>query len=88
MIQLACQCAHSLIQELNDYVVEGTGCTLRLHIGLGAGQAGGEFYEISVISVNIVPLKMVTLEYDLTICKVFMLVVFKINVNSLSVVKS
>jgi class 3 adenylate cyclase len=42
MIQLACQCAKSLIEELNDYIVEGTGCTLRLHIGIGAGEAGGK----------------------------------------------
>lgn len=41
MIVLACQCAYSLLQELNEHVVEGTDSILRLHIGIGAGNAGG-----------------------------------------------
>jgi class 3 adenylate cyclase len=48
MILLACQCAKALLDELHDYQVPGTGCTLRLHIGIGAGQAGG----INVGGVN------------------------------------
>ena len=41
MILLACQCAKALLDELHDYPVPGTGCILRLHIGIGAGQVSG-----------------------------------------------
>jgi hypothetical protein len=41
MIILACQTAHALLTELGNYSVEGTGCVLRLHIGIGAGIIGG-----------------------------------------------
>eukprot|EP01114_Cavostelium_apophysatum_P003087 TRINITY_DN1281_c0_g1_i1.p1 TRINITY_DN1281_c0_g1~~TRINITY_DN1281_c0_g1_i1.p1 ORF type:complete len:1564 (-),score=458.03 TRINITY_DN1281_c0_g1_i1:93-4784(-) len=41
MIMLACQCAKALLKNLNDYSVEGTGCVLRLHIGVGAGEVSG-----------------------------------------------
>ena len=30
-----------LLKELNDYEVQGTGCMLRLHIGVGAGEVTG-----------------------------------------------
>jgi len=41
MISLACQCAKTLLQDLNDYKVPETDCVLRLHIGIGAGEIGG-----------------------------------------------
>lgn len=40
-VLLTCQCAKSLLKELNDYDVEGTDCMLRLHIGIGAGEVTG-----------------------------------------------
>ncbi len=39
-ILLACQCGWELVRSLNDYVVEGG--MLRLHIGIGAGEAAGK----------------------------------------------
>lgn len=41
MTLLACQCSKSLLDDLDDYIVEGTGCKLRLHIGIGAGPVSG-----------------------------------------------
>jgi hypothetical protein len=41
MIVLACQCALELLKDLHDYKVPETDCILRLHIGMGAGEAGG-----------------------------------------------
>jgi hypothetical protein len=43
MILLACQCARALLDELHDYSVPGTGCTLKLHIGIGAGPVSGVY---------------------------------------------
>jgi hypothetical protein len=41
MISLACQCSKALINDLGNYDVPGTGCTLKLHIGVGAGEVTG-----------------------------------------------
>ncbi len=42
MILLACQCSLALLNNLNDYKVESCdNCMLRLHIGIGAGEAAG-----------------------------------------------
>ena len=41
MILHACQCAQELMEELNDYTVPNTGCMLRMHIGIGAGEVTG-----------------------------------------------
>eukprot|EP01117_Protostelium_nocturnum_P011277 TRINITY_DN4096_c0_g2_i3.p1 TRINITY_DN4096_c0_g2~~TRINITY_DN4096_c0_g2_i3.p1 ORF type:complete len:1374 (-),score=492.46 TRINITY_DN4096_c0_g2_i3:24-4145(-) len=40
-VLLACQCAKALLKDLNNYSVENTGCVLRLHIGVGAGEIAG-----------------------------------------------
>jgi hypothetical protein len=49
MILLACQCAKALLAELANYVVEGTGCTLLLHIGVGAGEVQGNILLIIIV---------------------------------------
>lgn len=43
MILLACQCAKTLLHDLNEFKVPETDCVLRLHIGIGAGEIGGKF---------------------------------------------
>jgi len=41
MVLLSCQCAKELLESMSSYEVEGTGCVLRLHIGVGAGEISG-----------------------------------------------